>query len=391
VPDFRRLWLVGLVVSVARWLEMLVIGLVVWERTGSAFLVAFMTLLRLAPMGLFGALLGVLADRIERRFALLLVLALQATAIGSLAALALAGALATWQVAAVCFVNGFGWATDNPVRRMMVGDILGPERLGAGMSLDVMANNASRVAGPALGGTILAALGAGPAFTLSLLLYMLAFGIALRVSHRGRPAAARTGPVLREMAESFRLALRLPALRGVLAVTVVFNIFAWPFTSMVPVIGSEGLRLGPEGVGILASMDGLGALFGAALVGLLSRPDRYPLIYLGGTGLYLGMICIFSLASTPVLAGAALLLLGFGNAAFGTMQATLVYLVTPPELRGRALGVLSAAIGTGLLGFLHVGVLAALFGARTAALIIGAEGLLVLLLTRRIWRAMRVA
>jgi MFS family permease len=218
---------------------------------------------------------------------------------------------------------------------------------------------------------------------------MLAFGIALRVSHRGRPAAARTGPVLREMAESFRLALRLPALRGVLAVTVVFNIFAWPFTSMVPVIGSEGLRLGPEGVGILASMDGLGALFGAALVGLLSRPDRYPLIYLGGTGLYLGMICIFSLASTPVLAGAALLLLGFGNAAFGTMQATLVYLVTPPELRGRALGVLSAAIGTGLIGFLHIGVLAALFGAQAAAFVTGAEGLLALALTWRSWRAMR--
>jgi MFS family permease len=391
VPDFRRLWLVGLTVSVARWLEMLVIGLVVWERTHSAFLVAFMTLLRLAPMGLFGVLLGVLADRVERRRALLGVLALQALAIGTLAALALADALATWQIAVACFVNGFGWATDNPVRRMMVGDILGPARLGAGMSLDVMANNASRVAGPALGGTILAGLGAGPAFALSLVLYLVAIGIAARVTHRGKPAAARSGPVLGEMRESFRLALRIPALRGVLVVTIVFNIFAWPFTSLVPVIGSESLRLGPEGVGLLASMDGLGALFGAALVGWLSRPARYPLIYLGGTALYLGMICVFSLASTPVLAGAALLLVGFGNAAFGTMQATLVYLVTPPELRGRALGVLSAAIGTGLIGFLHIGLLAAAFGAPWAATIVGVEGLAALVVTRRIWREMRIS
>jgi MFS family permease len=167
-------------------------------------------LLRLAPMGLFGALLGVLADRVERRRALLMVLALQAAATGSLAALAALDALAVWQVAVACFVNGFGWATDNPVRRMMVGDVLGPERLGAGMSLDVMANNASRVAGPALGGTILAGLGAGPAFALSLALYLAAVGVALRIAHRGRPVAARTGPVLREMRESFRLALRLP-------------------------------------------------------------------------------------------------------------------------------------------------------------------------------------
>jgi MFS family permease len=136
-------------------------------------------------------------------------------------------------------------------------------------------------------------------------------------------------------------------------------------------------------------MDGLGALFGAALVGWLSRPDRYPLIYVGGTVLYLGMICVVAAAPTPVLAGAALVLLGFGNAAFGTMQATLVYLAAPAELRGRALGVLSAAIGTGLVGFLHIGVLAAIFGAGTAALVTGLEGLLVLALTWRSWRAMR--
>ena len=63
VPDYRRLWLVGLSVSVARWLEMLVGAVVVFQLTQSAFLVALMMLLRLAPMGLFGALLGVLADR----------------------------------------------------------------------------------------------------------------------------------------------------------------------------------------------------------------------------------------------------------------------------------------------------------------------------------------
>jgi hypothetical protein len=73
------------------------------------------------------------------------------------------------------------------------------------------------------------------------------------------------------------------------------------------------------------------------------------------------------------------------------MQATLTYLVTPPDLRGRALGVLSTAIGSGLLGFLQIGLLAEWVGAVTATAIVGTQGLLALALTRRIWRPILAA
>jgi MFS family permease len=386
VPDFRRLWLVGFAVSVARWLEMLVVGLVVWQQTGSSFLVACMTLLRLAPMGLFGALVGVLADRVERHGALVAVLLVQAAAVGALAVLALTGTPGIWQIALACFLGGFGWATDNPVRRMMLGDLLGAARMGTATSLDVMANNASRILGPALGGTLLAAFGPGQAFAACVLLYLLAIWMALRVRHRMHPARARRGPVIAEMAEGFRAALRLPALRGLLLVTVVFNLFAWPFLSMIPVIGRQSLDLGPSAVGWLASMDGFGALAGALAMALVSRPDRHARLYLGGCMLYMTMLTLFALAPSPVLAGVALMLVGFGGAAFVTMQATLTYLLAPPELRSRAFGVLSVASGTGLIGFLHLGLLAEAIGAAAATAVMGAEGLVALALTRRHWR-----
>ncbi|HVH79913.1 MAG TPA: hypothetical protein VM782_11010, partial [Stellaceae bacterium] len=50
LPDFRRLWLIGLIVFAVRWLEMLVVGVFVYQRTGSAFQVAWMVLLSMAPM-----------------------------------------------------------------------------------------------------------------------------------------------------------------------------------------------------------------------------------------------------------------------------------------------------------------------------------------------------
>lgn len=390
VPDFRRLLLVGLAVSVARWLEMLVVGIVVFQVTGSAFLVAAMTLLRLAPMGLFGALLGVLADRVPRRRSLVAVLALQGIALGAISVLAFAGALEVWHLAIACFCGGLGWATDNPVRRMMIGESVGAARMGPAMSLDVLGNNASRVAGPALGGTVLATLGAGEAFGLAALLYLLAVLIAAGLAVGALPAPPRGVSVLGEMRDSLRLGLQLPRLRAVLVVTIVFNLFAWPCTSMIPVIGQAALGLGAEGVGVLASMDGLGALLGATLIGLLGRPDRYPLIYVGGTTIYLAMMIAFALAPDPKLAGLALLLTGIGGAGFATMQATLTYLVVPPEQRGRSLGVLSTAIGTGLLGFLQIGLLAEWLGAPAATALVGVQGLVALAVTWRLWKPMLV-
>ena len=73
--DFWRLWFVGMIVSTVRWLETVVVGVVVYQQTGSAFVVAMMTMLRLLPMGLFGAFLGAFVERFDRRLTLAAVLA----------------------------------------------------------------------------------------------------------------------------------------------------------------------------------------------------------------------------------------------------------------------------------------------------------------------------
>src|SRR5580658_7626331 len=98
IADFRRLWLIGLVVFAVRWLEMLVVALFVYQRTGSAFEVALMTLLRMAPMVLFGPLIGGFAERWERRRAQIFVgVTLLATAT-VVATLAYAGTLEVWHL-----------------------------------------------------------------------------------------------------------------------------------------------------------------------------------------------------------------------------------------------------------------------------------------------------
>src|SRR5690349_3008367 len=75
-PDFWRLWYVGFIVATVRWLETIAVGIVVYQRTDSAFLVSMLPMLRLLPMGLFGAFLGELADRFDRGRTLLSVVVL---------------------------------------------------------------------------------------------------------------------------------------------------------------------------------------------------------------------------------------------------------------------------------------------------------------------------
>lgn len=384
-PDFWRLWWVGLIVATVRWVETVAVGVVVYQRTESAFLVAMMTMLRLLPMGLFGVFLGALAERLDRGRMLVVVVLLMAGTSALLATLNAAGQLEIWHLAFASFVNGCGWCTDNPVRRVMMGEAVGRDKMSLAMSLDVGASNASRMVGPLIGGLLLAGAGLQGVLLLSTLLYCMALATALTV--RARTAhTAEAGPVLARIAEGLALARSNKRIRGVLIVTVIYNVFAWPFTSMIPVLGRDRLHLGPEGVGLLATMDGIGAFAGALVLALWLTPRWYGRAFVGGVLCYMLMVVAFALSQNAVLAGAALIITGVGGAGFGTMQATLVYLASPPEMRSRILGVLTVCIGIGPVGFFWLGWLAERIGSHSATAVTGALGLLAMAATWRWWK-----
>jgi MFS family permease len=384
--DFLRLWTAGLCIFVVRWLEILAVGVFAYAATGSAFVVAVLTMLRLLPMGLFGAFLGAAADRMDRRRALLLVVLSQAVTSAVIAALAFFDAVAVWHLAVASFMNGVAWAADNPVRRAMIGQVVGPARMGVAMSVDVATSNGSRVLGPTLGGALLATVGLDGAFLLSVVIYAPAVVAVLRLPRTPPAPGAVAAPVLASIAEGFALVRREPRLVGALLVTLLFNLFGWPCTSMIPVIGKDRLELGPQGVGLLAGMDGVGAFLGAVTIALLARPQHYKAIYLGGISLFLAMTVGFALATGPLLAGAALVLSGVGGAGFAIMQPTLVFLATPAEMRSRVLGLLSVCIGLGPIGFLVLGGLAEVVGASAATAMMALAGLAAIAATRRWWK-----
>jgi MFS family permease len=386
LADYRRLWLVGTTSSIVRWLDTLAMAVFAYQATGSAFVVAMLTMLRMLPMAVLGLVFGAVGERVERRLLLLGVLIGMALTSVVLAGLAWAGTLAVWHLAVASLLNGMAWASDNTVRRFLIGEVVGAARLSAAMSLDIGAGNAARLLGPVLGGALLALVGIEGAFALGALLYLPPIVAAWRLAYRN-PQFASGGPaLLARIAGGFGVVRRDPRLMGTMVVTLIFNLLGWPATSMVPVIGADQLDLSAAMIGVLAGMDGLGALASAVMLTLMLRPAWFRATYVGGTTLYLAATVAFALAPEPLSAGAALIVIGAASSCFGVMQSTLVYVLAPPEARSRVFGVLAVCIGSAPLGFLHLGLLADWIGAPYATALIGIEGLLAILLTRRWWR-----
>lgn len=386
--DFRRLWLVGCAAFVVRWLEMLAVGLYAYQITASAFVVAMLSMLRLLPMGLFGALLGAMSDRVERHTALVAVVIVSMLGTGSLAVLASLDAVQVWHLAAASFVNGICWAADNPVRRMSIGEVVGAESMSKAMAVDAGTNNASRVAGPLLSGLLLGQFGIASVFWLGVALYVPSLWSALKVEARSRSPARRTQSILASIGQGFAWLRGDRRIIGIFMITVYFNVFGWPCISMIPVIGTDDLRLDPQGVGMLASADGVGGLIGALLVGALVRQGWQSRVYAAAVATYFGTLIAFALASNGVVGAAALLCTGIMGTSFAIMQSTLVYRHTPHEMRARLFGLLSMCIGTSPIGFFYLGFLSEAIGPRNATVALAAQGIVAMLASFRCWRAM---
>lgn len=385
-PRFINLWCYGAAVAVVRWLELLAFGVYVFDVTGSPMQVAMMTVLRMAPLALAGMFSGAIAEIVNRR--LLMLVGVLAMAVQSLflGVWSMNSDVPIWLLGVASFINGVFWTTDFSARRTIMAEVVDSRGLGVAMSLDSITNNGTRMLGPALGGLLLQQVGLTGAFFIGVFLYLLTAVVLLRLDHQEQPNRRAAGiGVLRSIRDGLAYVRTNRALTGTLMVTVVFNIFGFPMTSMVPVIGKDILELSAFPVGLLVSAEGAGATLGALLITAFGRPDTYKKLYFFGVFLYLNMILLFSHTLWAALSGTWLLILGLGGAAFASMQPVLVISSSSPEFRSRAMGVLAVCIGTGPLGFIHLGLLADWVGAQLALAIMAIEGIVALLIVAIIW------
>ncbi len=390
-PRFLRVWSVGCLTGIVRWLELLAFGLYAFDVTGSPVLVALLALLRFAPLALFGVFVGALADLLDARKLLLAGLVGIVVVNAGMVLLMVFNLAGYWHVAVATFLSGMFWSGDMPLRRRMIGELVPFERLAEAMSLDNATSNGTRMLGPLVGGVIYQTIGMTGIFALGAVLHgvslILILSVAGYVAVRDRPeAGSLLMRPIRGAARAISFSWASADVMRIFAVTIVFNLWGFPFVAMVPVIGKEQLLLSDAAIGYLTALEGAFALIGAVVLARVARPASFRKLYFFGVIGHLS--AVFFLGVMPGIVPMAIGLVAAGSfaACFSTMQATLIYSVAPPEMRGRLLGLMTICIGTGVIGFANMGLTAELFGASAALWIVALEGLIPMILIGWGWR-----
>jgi predicted MFS family arabinose efflux permease len=390
VPDYRRLWTIGALVGVVRWLEFLALGVFAYQVTQSPTYVALIALVRMAPWIVLGFLIGALADYFDKQRMLAAGFLVSGVAFAAMAVLSAFGLAGYGTAICAALVSGLLWTTDLPVRRRLLVEAAGVHRMTAALGFDNSSYFAARAIGPILGGVAYQLLGIEGIFALSAAVYLACFYLSVGLTgvepsptdraHVGNPRPSVLSLLIppRELILSRRFQV-------VVGVTIVFNVWCFPFLSMVPVIGEKEFGLTPAQIGALSACEGVGGTIGAILIGLLAGQRPYfPFYYFGVMGflaLMLGVSVSLTLGTTIV----GLLLIGASASGFSAVQYALIYTMAPPDMRGRAAGFLSIFIGTSTLGFYNTGWVFSRFETADAMMIIALEGFIPLLILGLLW------
>jgi len=384
--DFRSGWIIGICSGIVRWLELLAFGIYVFDLTGSALMVATFTFLRFLPFPFFGAVTGALVDRLGHRNVLVYSLAAMTVSSSILALLALTDNLELWHLAVAAILGGIYWTTDFPARRNLLGQLAGPGMLARAMSFDTASNTMTRALGPLTGGALMAVMGINGILVLTFGLYLIAVISALRLTTLSQSVAVVQSDLLRGIIDGFRFAVTRRNLMAVFAITVIYNLFGFPFTALIPVVGKDTLGLGPDGVGMLAALEGGGAIIGALIVGRTRSLGQVWATYTIGVLTALIGIVIMGAGDQIFTVGAGVVIAGLGGGSFAASQITLTFRLSPPEQRSRMLGILAICIGTAPIGFVVLGYMADLLGSGAALPIMAGEGFVAMILFWLIFR-----
>ncbi len=361
VRDFRQFWLASLISNCGSWLQTVAAGYLVFQLTHSPGMVGGLALVARGPAFVFSTYGGKLADRVDRRRIGRWTFALQGVAAGAMAVMSFLGGLTVPVIFVLTFALGAGFALGLPAMLALVPALVPPEQFEQAVALNAAGVNVARLVGPAIGGVLLALIGATWCFGLNAFSF-LALILVLMWVHV-RPTGPRSALVSTRVA--LRFAWRDAALRRLMLSIAVFAALAAPIQELAPVI-AHTLGAGAAGLGLL-----LGAMGGGALVGAWAL-DR-----LQAHGLTRGSaICVATVCFAVTMAGVAVApSFALGVAAMALCGAfwiwmfilinTSIQLRAPRSMIGRMLGFYQlAVIGPIAVGSLAAGLWAEVVGIR---------------------------
>ncbi len=338
-----------------------------------------------------GGLGGVLAARVERRRTLAAVQGALALVLIAIAALSALEVLRLWHLVAAAVLTGMARCLHLPLSTGLLQRAAGQGQLMRAMGAKQLTFNIGRMAGSALVGVTISALGFAAAFLLLAVIRAGAAAVLARLSPElGRPAPM-TGsrPVFLDLVRQLRYTLRVPRVRAVFAMSMLMELCVFSVSSMMPVLARDVLGVGAGALGVLTAAGSLGAiLFGMVMTAAGELRSK------GSVAMSACLLCGvaligYALSRWFLVSVGIAVVLGVAMMVYDVMLFTLVQVTVPSSRRDQSTGLLAQTFGLNPVGSTLAGAVAQVAGLPAALLaaggIIVAFALAVLAPKRHLW------
>jgi predicted MFS family arabinose efflux permease len=387
-PGFAR-YLGTLALSMTgMWVRITAMGYLVYDLTDDPFKLGVVSFVQSAPQVLLSPIAGAYIDRMDRRK---LLIGVQLTILAAMVLLTYMIATDTityGRLLAIAAIIGSMATFDWPARLSLVPRLVPRKFLASAVALNSAVFNAAKVAGPAFGGWLIAAVGMTAAFGYIALVAVPFVIVLITMRHLSGGRKKADGPIAKPwttLAEGYRYMWRTPDIRAMLSVDVIPIVLGMSYIGMAPAVARDVLDLGAGGLGLMLTFNGIGSLAGTLLVARVSSTSRRRgMMVLYAILTFSISLIIFGLSSEIWLSFGIITLLGMAYAFSSTMNDTLIQLRVDDEYRGRVMSLYSTFWGFSPAGALLAGFLANHIGVQWA---VAVNGILVLAYMPYLWLA----
>ncbi|GAB4115668.1 MAG: MFS transporter [Roseiflexaceae bacterium] len=360
--DYRQLLTGTVIWWQCFFMEMVVMGWLVFDLSNSTRMVSLVAFCRTLPLLLVSFFSGPIIDAIGRRRVIVAAQTINLAAYTTIGLLLWSGQAAIWNIALIAFCIGSAWALDWPTRRSLVPDLLGKERVVDGLLLESFITGIARIIAPTMAGWLIAHYGALGCYLVMALLATMALASLWPLLQHAEPRKGRVQFNMSLPLEGLRYVRTSQPILAVLLITLILNLWIFPYISLLPTFARDILHKGPVELGFLNTATGIGSFLGLLTLNFLRQRVSVGLLFVGGTTWMCLALIAFARSHSYPFSWGMLFCAGMGMACFGTLQSTIILMATTDDMRSRVMSLLVLAIGGDPLGQIQIGTLAELIG-----------------------------
>jgi len=369
-----RLFFSGQGISlIGTWMQRITMPWLVYNQTGSVFLLGVVSFSGQIPTFVLTPLAGVITDRWSKYNVILLANLLSLIQALILAILCLTGTVQLWQIIVLATGLGIVNAFEVPARQSFVVDMVEKkENLGNAIALNSIIFNGARIIGPSIAGIILASSSEGICFMINSISYVFVIISLLMMTNIKKKVSKKGTHVFNELTDGLHYTFGYAPIKHLIILLGISSLLGMSYSVLMPVFTKEILHGGSNTYGFLMGGAGLGALIGA-----IHMASRKSVIKLGRIVPFSAMMFGLSLIAISFSRNfsVSLLLMFFIGLGMMTQTAssnTILQTITDDDKRGRVMGFYSMAImGTAPFGSIIAGGLAKVVGTPLTFLFIG--------------------